>query len=1022
MHVRGCCLLRIAALWAGVCLTGWFHANPCRAQTRSAPHDGYWPAFEPFLEGDFRTAAELFREAAKDGIVNANPNVPGPWIDAICYRAMLGECLYQMGQLGPALDEFNAALHLLLAHRDWMLRIEFPQGIELEAGVKTPPAWGRTARRVVLGRFPQRYSFLEGFVDNGPAIRRGGVVAPAIYRPVYVTEIVRCAALALSRRRTLLGPVAEYDPLTVQLVEALARRPGPPNHWSQCWVELQLGLAYAMAGKVPQAAAELQKSLLAADRFDHPLTCVALLELGRLARDQRHYEAAASYFLEASLSAAWFERFDVIEEALRLAAESHLLGNLKPPYPPLVAAIAPLGRYPWLKASLTVSLAEQQLAAGHLPAAGNSLSQARTILSRHEMGQGLAGLRHHYLTARVALASGDARQGASALAAALAGQRAASLRLLQIGLAEGLFRSGKLTERLADQLYGRVLRDLDAFDWETDPLDALALLSTPHGMAYEHWFELALARKELDKALEIADRWRRHRFCVTQPLGGRLLALRWLLGTPEESLEPPARVQRQPWLLRYPQFAALARQSADLHGRLEAALPAGSFSAEQAQAMRSLWGEWATSAQAQETLLAQMALERLPATMRFPPVLETKEVQQRLPEGTLVLYYQATSRQIYRFALDKDRYALAPPLAFAALEEQVASLLRQIGNHDRHQPVAADDLKATDWQKTAARLMATLTDHSASDVWAPYRELVIVPDGVVWYVPWEMLPPPGDASAAHLVSRWPLRQAPTLGLAVPPNEPSAPQQRTGIVVGRLSPRDEESLAMAGAQAIADSLGGATIFAREFPAPSGLLAKSLDRWIVLADQEDSARSPLGWAPLVLDGGKPGSSLADWMRLPLGRPRQVVLPGFHTPAEVGLRRRGDGEELFLACCGLMSAGCQTVLLSRWRVGGQSTLDLVREFAQELPYTTPAAAWQRSVQLALSRPLDPAREGRLKVSRSEEASVAAHPFFWAGYLLVDRGATLPPKRPQPPMPSETAAAPADRAATPDQDRAAP
>ena len=138
MHVRGCCLLRIAALWAGVCLTGWFHANPCRAQTRSAPHDGYWPAFEPFLEGDFRTAAELFREAAKDGIVNANPNVPGPWIDAICYRAMLGECLYQMGQLGPALDEFNAALHLLLAHRDWMLRIEFPQGIELEAGVKTP--------------------------------------------------------------------------------------------------------------------------------------------------------------------------------------------------------------------------------------------------------------------------------------------------------------------------------------------------------------------------------------------------------------------------------------------------------------------------------------------------------------------------------------------------------------------------------------------------------------------------------------------------------------------------------------------------------------------------------------------------------------------------------------------------------------------------------------------------------------------------------------------------------------------
>lgn len=1022
MDWRGCCRVRIITSWAGVGLVWLLTADPALGQMRSAPHDGYWPAFEPFLEGDFRTAAELFREAAKDGIVNANPNVPGPWIDAICYRAMLGECLYQMGQPGPALDEFNAALQLLLAHRDWMLRIDFPPGIEVEPAIKTPPAWGRSARRIVLGRFPQRYSFLEGFVDNLQPIRRGGVVAPALYRPVYVTEVVRCSALALSRRRTLLGPVAEYDPLTVQLVEALARRPGPPNHWSQCWIELQLGLAYAMAGKLPQAAAELQKSVLAADRFDHPLTCVALLELGRLAYQQRHYEAAASYFLESSLSAALFERFDVIEEALRLAAEAHLLGGMKPPYPPLVPAAASLGRYPWLRASLAVSLAEQQLAAGHVAAAGNGLSQARTTLSRHEMGQGLAGIRHQYMTARLAFASGDGRQAAFALAAALAGQKAASPRLLQIGLADGLFRSGKLSERLADQLYSRVLRDLDAFDWETDPLDALTVMSTPHGTVYEHWFELALARKELDKALEIADRWRRHRFLVTQPLGGRLLALRWLLGSPEESLEPAARLQRQQWLLRYPQFVTLARQSGELEERIAAALPAGLFSAEQVQATRPLWGEWSTLVQAQEALLAQMALERLPAAIRFPPVLETKDVQQRLPEGTLVLYYQATSQQIYRFAIDKDRYGMAPPLAFGALEELAASLLRQIGNHDRHQPVAADDLKGTDWQKTAAQLMAVLTDHAASDVWAPYRELVIVPDGVVWYVPWEMLPPPGDARAAHLVSRWPLRQVPSLGLAVPLREERARLLRTGIVAGRLSPREEESLAMAGAEAIADSLGGAVIFAREFPAPSALVAKSLDRWVVLADQEEGGRGVLGWAPLVLDGGKPGSSLAEWMRLPLGRPRQVILPGFHTPAEVGLRRPGQGEELFLACCGLMSTGCRTVLLSRWRVGGQSTLDLVREFAQELPYTSAAAAWQRSVQLAWSRPLDPAREGRLKASRSDEASVAAHPFFWAGYLLVDRGTV--PSAVQPPSgkPSDAPAASLGAGAAPGQERAGP
>lgn len=962
--------------------------RPSSGQMRSAPHDGYWPAFEPFLEGDFRSAAELFREAARDGIVNANPQVPGPWIDAICYRAMLGECLYQMGQLGPALDEFNAALHIFLAHRDWMLRIDFPATIEVEAGAKTPPSWGRSARRFVVGRFPLRYSFLEGFVDNLQPIRRGGVVAPALYRPVYVTEVVRCTALALSRRRTLLGPVAEFDPLTLQLLEALARRPGPPNHWSQCWIELQLGLAYAMAGRVPQAAAELQKALLAADRFEHPLTCVALLELGRLAREQRHYEAAASYFLEASLSAALFERYDVIEEALRLAADSHLLAGLKPPYPPLVAAVGPLGRYRWLRASLALSLAEQQWASGQLAAAGSSLTQARNTLSRHEMGQGLVGLRHQFLNARLAFASGDARQGAPALAAALAAQKTSSPRLLQIGLADGLFRSGKLVERLADQLYGRVLRDSDQFDWETDPLDALAVLSTPHGMAYEHWFELALARKEMDKALQIADRWRRHRFLVTQPLGGRLLALRWLLGSSEEGLEPPVRLVRQQWMLRYPQFAALARQSAELQHRLEAAIPPGLFTMDQAQADRSLWAEWIALTQAQEALLAQMALDRLPAPLLFPPVLQTQEVQRRLPEGTLVLYFLATSRQMYAFSLDRERYRMGTPLAFAGLEESVAGLLRQIGNLDSHQPVAADDLAARDWQPMAARVMAMLSDHAASDVWAPYRELVVVPDGVLWYLPLEMLPVPGS-DGEMLLTRRSVRYVPTLGLALPLQEVVPMALRTGIVAGRLLPRDDPGLSRAGAEAIASSLGGATIFTRELPAPSSALAKLLDRWVVLGEHDDASRLPLHWAPLVLDAGKPGSSLAEWMRLPLGRPRQIVLPGFRTAAEVGLRQRGTGEELFQVACSLMAVGCQTVLLSRWRVGGQSTLDLVREFVQELPYAAPAAAWQRSVHLSMGRPLDPALEGRLKTSRSGQMLSAGHPFFWAGYLLLDRGA---------------------------------
>jgi hypothetical protein len=49
----------------------------------------------------------------------------------------------------------------------------------------------------------------------------------------------------------------------------------------------------------------------------------------------------------------------------------------------------------------------------------------------------------------------------------------------------------------------------------------------------------------------------------------------------------------------------------------------------------------------------------------------------------------------------------------------------------------------------------------------------------------------------------------------------------------------------------------------------------------------------------------------------------------------------------------------------------------------------AWQRSVLLARESTLDPALEPRLKrAEKLEEAPTANHPFFWAGYLLVDTG----------------------------------
>ncbi|MEO6564964.1 MAG: hypothetical protein ABIO63_02925, partial [Casimicrobiaceae bacterium] len=63
-----------------------------------------------------------------------------------------------------------------------------------------------------------------------------------------------------------------------------------------------------------------------------------------------------------------------------------------------------------------------------------------------------------------------------------------------------------------------------------------------------------------------------------------------------------------------------------------------------------------------------------------------------------------------------------------------------------------------------------------------------------------------------------------------------------------------------------------------------------------------------------------------------------------------------------------------------------DLVREFVQELPRSTATESWHRAVLLARATEIDPDRESRVKISKTDTLK-ADHPFFWAGYLLVDR-----------------------------------
>ena len=121
----------------------------------------------------------------------------------------------------------------------------------------------------------------------------------------------------MRRRRELLGPAGPHDTLANELVAVLSRRPGVPNHWSEAWIDLQLGMAYAGAGRDPQAKTVLERAIVAGGEYDHPLTGMVLLELGRIALSGGDFVTAARYFDEATyaavtitIRACWKKPFD----------------------------------------------------------------------------------------------------------------------------------------------------------------------------------------------------------------------------------------------------------------------------------------------------------------------------------------------------------------------------------------------------------------------------------------------------------------------------------------------------------------------------------------------------------------------------------------------------------------------------------------------------------------------------------------------------------------------------------------
>jgi tetratricopeptide (TPR) repeat protein len=943
------------------------------------------------------------------------------WVDSIAAAAILGECLFESGRFRDAAASYEEAFSLAAVHPDWLLSVQFPQVPLRPVPPPRVATWARSSRNTAPAAIPDTVSIRQRGADPQEVLQRGGVLSAPVDVPIRAQEIMRALVIAIYRHGSLLGDLASETASLERLAAVLARRPAPPNHYSQAWVEVALGTAQWARGAADKAAPLVARGLLAGEGLDHALTAWGLIVLGRIALDADQAAVAARHFEEAALVAGEFGDARAIEEAFRLSFMAHMAaGTRGVPASIRDATVWTANQRAGLAvahARLLAMQAEALALAGDVRGAARTVAEIDGRLLAGDPGRGGLGAQAAYAKALCGYAAGDGRADAD-LAAACEIARTRSPRLFQTELVTGAVASNSgLTDRRAEEVFAKLLAPARPRDFAIDPLESLAIATTARAQAFDAWLLVALRRhaeRQTDLLLDVSEAATRDRWLWAQPLGGRRLATERLLASAPDDLPPADAARRATILGDRRDLAPLLDRMARLRGELAA--PAGGDAAA--------WAEYRNLAEVRGRLVAAIAAGREPVTADFPPLTPAADIRARLRPRQLILSFHAMPHGLFAALESNERFVVWEVRQAAGIPAELKALARSFCLFGSQSAVGTDKLLASDWRASAVRLERMLFENSKVTLSEGIDELVIVPDGWLWYLPFELLPvssariDAGDGPPRLLRDACRVRYCPTRSLAVMPL-PAVPRNGPiGVQAGRLNAGDTPADAAALATAVSQAVDRAVPLAITPGGPPPALLGSIYDAIAFFD-EVTGDGPIASRTLAhAAGGKGGLTFADWLAPPLKRPRLVLLPGLQTAVADGLDKRlpaRPGDDVFVAATDLLAAGAGTALVSRWRAGGAIGTALMTEFLRD---ATGAAAdeepppasesWRRAVDLVTAERPDPDREPRLRQQGDAVLDDARHPIFWAGYLLVDCGSGRSPQPPVPGPPAVPGAAP--------------
>lgn len=955
--------------------------------TGQYPPPSYYAGLEVYRSGDIVSALELFEVANRQG----RRTIEGRWLDSIPALAMRAECLYQLGDCDGAAEAINAVIAISTREARWLSRVVW--NTLPENGVVRPTRQGLWPAAANINLIPIRRAvqFEAGQVVTEQALLQGGVIEPFNVRVLDVAEVMRGIGTAMHRRRVLFGPLSTDDPLVTAMLASIKYPARLTLPLPRALIGSMRGCGYFAAGDDERLLTSIASANLGGSVHElSPVTLVSALHSAATDGDVSSKVAGA---IQSANIAAAIEQTEWVGPSLQLAAGYANADNAAEvgTFAASVAAnLVRRGRMASLHAA--VAAADAFITAGQFDTAAEMLQSAQQIASRRDVYCPRIEAYAAWVATRLAAATSSGANGGSPSNTANKNNLAVTAAMLDPAISQSLekiaafaggnlpavgrnrrnrsaslvtlpriFQQNRLPALLteagnsstASSLASIYLGDPPQWLWRTDPVDALGSSQYDATPLHRVRFSLAMASGSAEDIWRASNDYGRDRFMSRMPIGGRAASVRKMAWAELDHLDQSSR----DFIDSSPAMKQL---------RIDVIRGGGDPAA-------------AASLRANANRIA-LTPQQIPAAAL--PDLDDRNPTDGIPDGTAVLSI-VQADQFFQFVLFSNNRLRQWRIQSSAVKNSTLKYLSSLGVLKSISRIPSTEKEIDNRQTAAERLTRLMFPDDAIWETIPEERLVIVPDGPLWYLPFELLviqPPGDDGVGVTIGDRFTVRYSPTIGSIRLPAGPKTnntivalgadaffvPRDAAanGEVIDRLAKIDgvDAGLLATTASSMIGTVAGHTVFAAARVANPG--------------------DPLALMPSPIGPGGLPSTLAAWMSFPHAPPASVLMPGLRS----GVSSGGDGSEIFMILCGLRVAGVRDAIISRWAVGGDSTASLIEEYMREVANGGPGTAIDRAKTLLRQREINPAAEPLLgKLEAGREDITANEPLFWSGYITA-------------------------------------